>query len=144
LALGVALTYFVLVNPVLFEFYSVSGQDVITVTLTWTYELFDENQIVQPFPNYWLIGGFYGVVMVWFMALMSYNRPKVQLYSTLALAGILVAYGIEIQVTYWVYHTKYYVSSVFEGRFYWGAAIMYVIAILALFIAFYLFKRKRA
>ena len=64
MALGVALTYFVLVNPVLFEFYSVSGQDVITVTLRWTYELFDENQIVQPFPNYWLIGGFYGVVMV--------------------------------------------------------------------------------
>ena len=143
LALGMAMTYFVWVNPVLFEFYSTSGRDIVTVTNSWTYEIFAENQSVRPYPNYWLIGGFYGVVMVWVVALLTYNRPIAQLYSSFALVAVLLAYGVEIQVTYWVYQSKYYLASAYEGKFYWGAAILYVMAFMALLIALYLNKRRK-
>ena len=143
LALGIAMAYFVLVNPILFEFYSTHNEDVVSVTNSWTYEIFEENQLIRPYPNYWLIGGFYGVVMVWVVALLVHNWPKAQLYSTLALVGVLLAYGIEIQVTYWVYQSKYYFSSAYDGKYYWGVAIPYAMAFLAALIALYLFKRRR-
>ena len=144
LALGMAMTYFVWVNPVLFEFYSISGGEIVTVTNSWTYEIFEENQVMSPFPNYWLIGGFYGVVMAWVVVLLTYNRPKAQLYSSFALVAVLLAYGIEIQVTYWVYQSKYYLASAYEGEFYWGAAIPFLMAFLAALITLYLFNRRRA
>ena len=144
LALGIAMAYFVLVNPILFEFYSTSNNDIVSVTNSWTYEIFEENQLVRPYPNYWMIGGFYGVVMVWVVALLIYNRPKAQLYSILVLVGVLLAYGIEIQATYWVYQSKYYFSPAYEGKYYWGAALPYAMAFLAGLIALYIFKRRRA
>ena len=144
LALGMAMTFFVWMNPVLYEFYSTSNKDIVSVTNSWTYEIFEENQRVSPYPNYWLIGGFYGVAMVWVVALLMYNRPKAQLFSILALVVILIAYGIEIHVTYWVYQSKHYFASAYEGKYYWGAAIPYAMAILAALIALYLFKRRSA
>jgi hypothetical protein len=139
-----AMAYFVWVNPVLFEFYSKSGKEIAAVTFEWSYEIFEENQRVEPYPNYWLIGGFYGVVMVWVVALLTYSSRKAQLYSTFAFVGILIAYGIEIQITYWVYQSKYYSPSAYTGKMYWGTSVFYLMAIFASMIALYLHKGRKA
>lgn len=143
LVLGLAMAYFVWMNPVLYEFTAINAENIVTVNLWWTYEIAGESQAVIPYPNYWLIGGFYGIVMAWVVALLTYAWPKVQLYSTLAFSAILLAYGIEIQMTYWVYQSKYYTSSVYHGEIYWGTFIFYVLAILAMLVALYIQKERR-
>jgi ABC-type Fe3+-siderophore transport system permease subunit len=143
LALGAAMAYFIWTNPVLFEFYSRSGNQIVAVTNSWTYEIFEENQILRPYPNYWLIGGFYGVVMVWVIALMTYNRPRAQLFGVLALAGILVTYGMEILITYWVYQTNYYPTQTFAGKVYWEVGSLYAMAGYTLYVAWLIHKKRR-
>lgn len=143
LALGAGMAYFIWANPVLFEFYSMSGKQVVAVTNSWTYEIFEENQIMRPYPNYWLIGGFYGVVMVWIIALMTYNRLRAQMYWVLTLAGILIAYGFELFVTYWVYQSNYYPTQTFEGKLYWGTGVLFVMAGYSAYVAWLIHKKRR-
>jgi hypothetical protein len=143
LALGIAMGFVVWTDPVLFEYHSLQNPLIVMVTNSWTYEIFSESQSLSPFPNYWMIGGFYGVIMVWVISILTYNRPKAQFYWIITLSAILIAYGIETLVTFWVYRSEYYQPDDFKAVVNGGTAIPFVMAGLAILIALYTHKRSR-
>jgi hypothetical protein len=142
IALGILMVLYLVIDPLLFEMPAKDGMNHVAVSGVYSFEMSGSAFRFTSYPNYWLFGTYIAALAVLPAALLTYTRYAIQFRLLLLLSFILMAYGVEVFLTIWVYLEKYYPSNryeIFIRKEILGPLIMGLVSGL---IGYYVYKKK--